>query len=87
MKEYDQVSWRRKGASQHFSHVSENQREAIPVMYACGYPHPLGSNPVSPSIGRAAQAQKCMDEKGFEPVNKLQLVCTAYPQVTGCPKA
>ena len=87
MSEYDQVSWRRKGASQHFSQVLENQKEAKLVMYQCGYPEPLGSNPVLPSIGRAAQVQKCMDEKGFEPVGKLQLVCTAYPQVTGCPQS
>ena len=79
-----QVTWRKVGAPRGFSTQVPNNREALPVMYACGYPKPLGSNLNVASIGRTAKAQRCMIDHGFEPKDKLMLVCRAYPQVTGC---
>ncbi|WP_175651838.1 hypothetical protein [Pseudomonas sp. Marseille-P9899] len=79
-----QVTWRKAGASRHFSVQLANNQEALPVMYACGYPKPLGSNRAVASIGQAATVQRCMIDHGFEPKNKLMLVCQIYPQVTGC---
>lgn len=79
-----QVTWRKVGASQHFSVQLANNQEALPVMYACGYPKPLGSNLAVASIGRTAKAQRCMIDHGFEPKKKLMLVCRSYPQLTGC---
>lgn len=81
-----QVTWRKVGAPRGFSVDVSNDREALPVMYACGYPKPLGSNMDVASIGRTAKAQRCMIGHGFEPKNKLMLVCRPYPQVTGCEK-
>ncbi|TCV59598.1 hypothetical protein [Pseudomonas fluorescens] len=79
-----QVSWRKAGASLHFSVQVANDSEALPVMYACGYAKPLGSNLDVASIGSTAKVQRCMIDHGFEPKNKLTLVCLTYPQVTGC---
>lgn len=79
-----QVSWRKVGASRHFSVQFANNQEALPVMYACGYPKPLGSNLAVASIGRTAKAQRCMIDHGFEPKDKMMLVCRPYPRVTGC---
>ncbi|WP_448650364.1 hypothetical protein ACSHWC_20635 [Pseudomonas fluorescens] len=79
-----QVSWRKVGASLHFSVQLANNQEALPVMYACGYPKPLGSNLAVASIGRTAKAQRCMINNGFEPKDKMMLVCRPYPKVTGC---
>ncbi|NWE18166.1 hypothetical protein [Pseudomonas sp. P7548] len=79
-----QVSWRKVGASLHFSVQIANNQEALPVMYACGYPKPLGSNLAVASIGRTAKAQRCMIDHGFEPKDKMMLVCRPYPHVTGC---
>ncbi|MBA0038846.1 hypothetical protein HS962_21780 [Pantoea sp. BIGb0393] len=79
-----QVSWRKVGASQHYSVEVANNQQALPMMYACGYPKPLGSNLKVASIGRTAKAQRCMIDHGFEPKNKMMLVCRPYPQVTGC---
>lgn len=79
-----QVSWRKVGASRHFSVQLANDQEALPVMYACGYPKPLGSNLAIASIGRTARAQRCMLDHGFEPKKKMMLVCLPYPSVTGC---
>ena len=79
-----QVTWRKVGASPHFSVQLANDKEAPPVMYACGYPKPLGSNLKIASIGHTAKAQRCMIDHGFEPKNKTMLVCQTYPQVTGC---
>lgn len=79
-----QVSWRKVGASKHFSVQIANDHEALPVMYACGYPKPLGSNLEIGSIGATAKAQRCMIDHGFEPKNALMLVCLPYPTVTGC---
>lgn len=81
-----QVTWRKVGASQHFSEQIANNQQALPVMYACGYPKPLGSNLAVASIGRTANAQRCMIDHGFEPKNKMMLVCRPYPQVTACKK-
>jgi hypothetical protein len=78
------ISWRKAGASLHFSHALDNNAEALQVMYQCGYPQPLGSNPFDPTIRKAAEVQRCMLDKGFEPKKKLALVCRNYPQVTGC---
>ncbi|QHB33474.1 hypothetical protein F0T03_15800 [Yersinia canariae] len=80
------ISWRKAGASLHFSHEIENDKQALAVMYQCGYPQPLGSVPYVPTLRKAADVQRCMLDKGFEPKNKLNLVCRNYPQVTGCPK-
>ncbi|WP_145560805.1 hypothetical protein [Yersinia mollaretii] len=82
--ESSRISWRKAGASLHFSHALENDQVALQVMYLCGYPQPLGSNPVDPTIRKAAEIQQCMLDKGFEPKKKLALVCRNYPQVTGC---
>ena len=82
--EYMQVSWRKAGASLHFSMQHANNQEALPVMYACGYPKPLGSNREVASIGRTAKVQRCMIDHGFEPKDKMMLVCRPYPTVTGC---
>ncbi|UJD92458.1 hypothetical protein FS594_27390 (plasmid) [Rahnella aquatilis] len=80
-----QVTWRKVGApGGGLSTQVANDREALPVMYACGYPKPLGSNLAVASIGRTAKAQRCMIDHGFEPKNKMMLVCRPYPQVTGC---
>lgn len=79
-----QISWRKVGASRHFSVQIANDHEALPVMYACGYPQPLGSNLDVASIGRTAKAQRCMIDHGFEPKDKMILVCRPYPNVTGC---
>lgn len=79
-----QISWRKAGASLHFSAQLANDSEALPVMYACGYPKPLGSNSDVASIGRTAIVQRCMINHGFEPKTEIMLVCRAYPQVTGC---
>lgn len=79
-----QVTWRKVGASTHFSVQLVNDKKALPVMYACGYPEPLGSNLAVASIGRTAKAQRCMIDHGFEPKNKMILVCLPYPTVTGC---
>lgn len=81
-----QITWRKAGASQHFSVQIANDHEALPVMYACGYPKPLGSNLALASIGRTAKTQRCMIDHGFEPKQKLMLVCRSYPRVTGCEK-
>lgn len=81
------ISWRQAGASRHFSHEIENDRQALAVMYQCGYPQPLGSVPYVPTLRKAAEVQRCMLEKGFEPKNRLSLVCRNYPQVTGCPES
>ena len=78
------VSWRKEGASLHFSFEIANDSEALPVMDACGYAKPLGSNLDVASIGRTAEVQRCMIEHGFEPKNKNMVVCQTYPQVTGC---
>lgn len=80
------ITWRKAGASLHFSHQVENDHEALPVMYQCGYPQPLGSAPDVPTVRRAAEVQQCMLDKGFEPKDKLNLVCRNDPQVTGCKK-
>lgn len=82
-----QITWRKAGASQHYSVEIANNKEALPVMYACGYPKPLGSNLALASIGRTAQAQRCMIDHGFEPKKKTMLVCLPYPQVTGCKRS
>lgn len=79
-----QVSWRKAGASLHFSVQVANDSEALPVMYSCGYAKPLGSNLDVASIGRTAEVQRCMMDHGFEPKNKNMVVCQTYPQVTGC---
>ncbi|MBV4478641.1 hypothetical protein [Pseudomonas khavaziana] len=79
-----QITWRKMGASPHFSVQLANDKEALPVMYACGYPKPLGSNLAVASIGRTAKAQRCMIDHGFEPKHEMTLVCLPYPQVTGC---
>ncbi|MBH3422272.1 hypothetical protein [Pseudomonas gessardii] len=79
-----QVTWRKVGASRHFSVQLANNHEALPVMYACGYPKPLGSNSQVASIGRTAKVQRCMIDHGFEPKEDRVLVCRPYPQVTGC---
>ncbi|MGZ0714273.1 hypothetical protein [Pseudomonas palleroniana] len=79
-----QITWRKSGASLHFSAQLANNQEALPVMYSCGYPQPLGSNLEVASIGRTANVQRCMMDHGFEPKNKIMLVCQTYPQVTGC---
>lgn len=79
-----QVSWRIAGASLHFEFKVANDSEALPVMYACGYAKPLGSNLDVASIGRTAEVQRCMIDHGFEPKNKVMLVCQTYPRVTGC---
>ena len=79
-----QVSWRKAGASLHFEFKVANDSEALPVMYACGYAKPLGSNLDVASIGRTAEVQRCMIDHGFEPKNKVMLVCQTYPRVTGC---
>lgn len=79
-----QISWRRSGASLHFSVQIANDSEALPMMYACGYPKPLGSNLNVASIGRTAIVQRCMIDHDFEPKNEIMLVCRTYPQVTGC---
>lgn len=80
------ISWRKAGASLHYSHEIENDKQALAVMYQCGYPQPLGSVPYVPTLRKAAIVQQCMLDKGFEPKYKLNLVCRNYPQVTGCPK-
>lgn len=80
------ITWRKVGAPLHFSHEVENDKQALVVMYQCGYPQPLGSAPDVPTLRKAANIQQCMLDKGFEPKNKLNLVCRNYPQVTGCPK-
>ena len=79
-----QVTWRKAGASPHFSVQIANDSEALPVMYACGYAKPLGANLDVASIGDTAKAQRCMIDHGFEPKHKSTLVCLIYPQVTGC---
>ncbi|QOV67573.1 hypothetical protein [Citrobacter sp. BDA59-3] len=79
-----QVSWRKAGASQHFSVQVANDQQALPVMYACGYPKPLGSNLAVANIGQTAKAQRCMINHGFEPKKQRMLVCQSYPQVTAC---
>lgn len=79
-----QITWRKVGASQHFSVEIANDQQALPVMYACGYPKPLGSSLAVANIGRTAKAQRCMINHGFEPKDKLMLVCRSYPQVAGC---
>ncbi len=85
LTEYDFVTWRKKGASQDFSHIIENKRLALPVMYQCGYPQPLGSREQSPTISAAAKTQQCMQEHGFEPISKdKMLVCWNYPQLPAC---
>ncbi|WP_113627481.1 hypothetical protein [Pectobacterium peruviense] len=78
------ISWRKAGASKHFSHEIENDKQALAAMYQCGYPQPLGSVPYVPTLRKAADVQRCMLDKDFEPKNKLNLVCRNYPQVTGC---
>ncbi|MGE4709630.1 hypothetical protein AB8966_05640 [Yersinia enterocolitica] len=80
------ISWRKAGASLHFSHTIENDRVAQQMMYQCGYPQPLGSNSFVPTIRKAADIQRCMLDNGFEPKRKLMLVCRNYLQVTGCQK-
>ncbi|MEE9684277.1 hypothetical protein V4841_09705 [Lelliottia amnigena] len=80
------VSWRKAGASLHYSYEIENDKQALAVMYQCGYPQPLGSVSYVPTLRKAAYVQQCMLDKGFEPKNKLNLVCRNYPHVTGCPK-
>lgn len=82
--EYQLISWRKAGASRHFSHAAENDKLALQVMYECGYPKPLGSVPFVPTVLKAAKVQQCMLDNGFEPKHKLMLVCRNYPQVTGC---
>lgn len=84
ISEFSLISWRKAGASLHFSHAVENDRVALPAMYLCGYPKPLGSDPVMTTVGHAKQAQACMLEKGFEPKKKLMMVCRNFPQLTGC---
>lgn len=79
------ISWRKAGASLHYSHEIENDKEALAQMYQCGYPQPLGSPPDVPTLLKAAQVQRCMLDNGFKPKNELNLVCRNYPQVTGCP--
>lgn len=79
-----QVTWRKPGAAHGFEAEFANKQETKPVMYACGYPKPLGSNLALASIGYTAKAQRCMINHGFEPTDKKMLVCRAYPQVTGC---
>ncbi|MFN2993064.1 hypothetical protein ACOMDM_16355 [Serratia plymuthica] len=86
VSEFSLITWRKMGASLHFSHEVENDKQALAVMYQCGYPQPLGSTPYVPTLRKAADVQRCMLDKGFEPKNKLNLVCRNYPQVTGCPK-
>ncbi|MBD8215798.1 hypothetical protein [Erwinia persicina] len=86
VSEYSLISWRKAGASQHFTQQIENDKQALVVMYQCGYPQPLGSLPYVPTLRKAAQVQRCMLDNGFEPKNKLNLVCRHYPQVSGCPK-
>lgn len=78
------IRWRKAGASLHFSHAVENDKLALQTMHECGYPNPLGSVSYLPTVLKAAQIQQCMLDKGFEPKNKLILVCRNYPQVTGC---
>src|SRR5471030_1283187 len=80
------ITWRKVGASRSLGLSDEvkNDREALPVMYQCGYPQPLGSRPYLPTLRQAQQVQQCMLDKGFEPIGKLNLVCRNYPQVTGC---
>ncbi|MBU9816925.1 hypothetical protein J1781_19055 [Rahnella sp. C60] len=84
--ESQRISWRKAGASLHFSHELENDRLAISVMYECGYPEPLGSRPFEPTLMQAAKIQQCMLDRDFEPKDKLMLVCRNYPQVTSCRK-
>ncbi|WP_323165513.1 hypothetical protein [Pseudomonas bubulae] len=79
-----QVTWRKVGASPHFSVQIANDSEALPVMYGCGYAKPLGSNLDVASIRETARAQRCMIDHGFEPKHKSTLVCLIYPQVTDC---
>lgn len=86
VSKFSLITWRKVGASLHFSHEVENDKQALAVMYQCGYPQPLGSVPYVPTLLKAANVQRCMLDKGFEPKNKLNLVCRNYPQVTGCPK-
>lgn len=80
------ITWRKEGASLHFSYEVENNKQALAIMYQCGYPQPLGSVPYVPTLRKAANVQQCMLDKGFKPKNTLNLVCRNYPQVTGCPK-
>lgn len=80
------ITWRKAGSSLHFSHEIENDKQALVMMHQCGYPQPLGSTPYVPTLRKAANVQRCMLDNGFEPKNKLNLVCRHYPQVTGCPK-
>ncbi|KML67276.1 hypothetical protein [Pectobacterium peruviense] len=84
VSQFSLISWRKAGASRHFSHEIENDKQALAAMYQCGYPQPLGSVPYVPTLRKAADAQRCMLDKDFEPKNKLSLVCRNYPQVTGC---
>ncbi|MGQ8707185.1 hypothetical protein ACUTSW_14515 [Serratia sp. TSA_198.1] len=86
VSKFSLITWRKVGASLHFSHEIENDKQALAVMYQCGYPQPLGSTPYVPTLRKAANVQRCMLDKGFEPKNRLNLVCRNYPQVTGCPK-
>jgi hypothetical protein len=86
VSKFSLITWRKVGASLHFSHEVENDKQALAVMYQCGYPQPLGSTPYVPTLRKAANIQRCMLDKGFEPKNKLSLVCRNYPQVTDCPK-
>lgn len=79
-----QVTWRKVGAPLHFSFQVANNREALPVMYACGYPKPLGSNQAVASIGDTAKAQRCMLDHGFEPKHQMMRVCRPYPSVAAC---
>ncbi|PSL91575.1 hypothetical protein C7U57_24150 [Pseudomonas sp. R9.37] len=35
-------------------------------------------------IGCTAKVQRCMIDRGFEPKNKIMLVCQTYSEMKGC---
>ncbi|WP_211455200.1 hypothetical protein [Collimonas antrihumi] len=88
---YSLISWRPAGASQDYKLRPENYQATLPVMYACGYPNPLGSGE-QVSIGVAARVQMCMQAKGFIPdranvsLSIMIPVCRQYPELPDCKK-
>ncbi|RZT05614.1 hypothetical protein SAMN05216319_5090 [Duganella sp. CF402] len=88
--ESDRITWRRADSSLDFRQVGENQRIALPVMYECAYPQPLGSNTTEVTVDTVVKAQVCMQNRGFIPAGTRSVphpmipICRWYPKLPEC---
>lgn len=83
------ITWLPPGATLDFKQRIANYDITLPVMYACGYPNPLGTRP-QVSMADAARIQVCMQNQGFVPMRahvasfKMIPVCTQFPELPPC---